>query len=508
MIITSHTHTHANDIISPSSFAFITIETKATTNKFAKPKNKSFQDPQVFNQIMSSPVTPVVIQSPTVVTSSTPAFLSRFPRSLSALSMGGKKKPSDKETATPSPSNGGQLLQPPSSHHHHQHHHQHVGGHVGKMWCIAGMELSLVSSQQIDNSILSAVITEYSVPAVHSQRGKSTGILVDQPPPLPQRNFTRRSQPSPTAIQLDGIDGEVALRRNTQISDLDHSMTNLSSNDNTINNNNGASNATADTSSINISICSSSANNNNNSNNNNNASPSSASKPNKKRGCKSKIKANSDPKISSQMLIQMEKDYDKQQIVVATGRSIGSEPPPLPPRQPGMLEEIHHQRTSSGSNVTGNSCNRNESSASNSSRPSPNSLDTLLNYPLISTCTAVRDNMTSAFPLSHRPNIVQQLQQSSHSNNTTSNIHQHHSTTSSTCNKSTVSNSYLRTVNQIHIYTHPTHPYTHPHTHTLTHAPLILIRARETDTIFDTNFQIPSSSIPPHNSSQLEHMSR
>lgn len=292
------------------------------------------------------------------------------------------------------------------------------------------------------------------------------GSSSDQPPPLPQRNFTRRSQPSPTAIQLDGVDGDVALRRNTQISDLDHSMTNLTSNDNTINNNSSSS-AGTDASN----------------NNRNNASkvisdakasgaaavapvsPASANKANKKRSTKTKIKANSDPKISSQLLIQMEKDYDKQQIIVATGHSVGNEPPPLPPRQPGMLEENQNFLNNNkflgisgggGAGVAaaaaaGNS-NRTDSSMANNSRPSPNSLDTLLNYPLIATCTAVRDNMTSAFPLSHRPNIVQQLQQNNNSN--TANIHQHHSTTSSTCNKSTVSNFLL--------YCH-TNTRTHPH---------------------------------------------
>lgn len=306
----------------------------------------------------------------------------------------------------------------------------------------------------------------HAIPMV-STKSKFTGSTKDlkgssssdQPPPLPQRNFTRRSQPSPTAIQLDGIDGDIVLRRNTQISDLDHSMTNLSSNDNTINNNSNLSGG----------IDVGSNNNRNNSNKVNNeikasgaaatasssASASANSKANKKRSNKTKIKANSDPKISSQLLIQMEKDYDKQQIVVATGHSVGNEPPPLPPRQPGMLEEnqnflnnnkflgINSGAVASGISAAGNS-NRSEFSTTNNSRPSPNSLDTLLNYPLIATCTAVRDNMTSAFPLSHRPNIVQQLQKNS--NNNTANIHQHHSTTSSTCNKSTVSNFLLSTV--------------------------------------------------------------
>lgn len=323
-------------------------------------------------------------------------------------------------------------LTPPSASYvgHPHHHHQHIGGHVHHAIPMATTKSKFTGSTK-------------------DLKGSSS----DQPPPLPQRNFTRRSQPSPTAIQLDGVDGDVALRRNTQISDLDHSMNNLSSsNDNTINNN----------SSANAAVGADASNNNRNNASKINASdakaaatasPVSANKSNKKRTNKAKIKANSDPKISSQLLIQMEKDYDKQQIIVATGHSVGNEPPPLPPRQPGMLEEnqnflnnnkflgINSGGAAGATAANASSSNRADSSTANNSRPSPNSLDTLLNYPLISTCTAVRDNMTAAFPLSHRPNIVQQLQQSSNSN--TANIHQHHSTNSSTCNKSTVSNFLL-----------------------------------------------------------------
>lgn len=326
------------------------------------------------------------------------------------------------------------------------HHHQHIGGHVHHAIPMASTKSKFTGSTK-------------------DLKGSSS----DQPPPLPQRNFTRRSQPSPTAIQLDGVDGDVALRRNTQISDLDHSMTNLSSNDNTINNNSSSSagtdasnnnrkiNSDAKANAAAVAAAASVAT----------ASPGLANKANKKRGNKTKIKANSDPKISSQLLIQMEKDYDKQQIIVATGHSVGNEPPPLPPRQPGMLEEnqnfLNNNKflgiNSGGAGGAGTTAgNRGDSSTSNNSRPSPNSLDTLLNYPLIATCTAVRDNMTSAFPLSHRPNIVQQLQQSSNSN--TANIHQHHSTTSSTCNKSTVSNFLLYC--HIHIK-HISHTATQPH---------------------------------------------
>lgn len=380
---------------------------------------------------MSSPVNPppVVLQSQPVVASSTPAFLSRFPRSLSSLSLGGKKKSLDRDSTSSSNANANasvetiSQLPPSSSYVGHLHHHPHIAGHLHHIIPMPSTKSKFTGSTKDLKSSSS-----------------------DQPPPLPQRNFTRRSQPSPTAVQFDGVDGDVALRRNTQISDLDHSITNVSSNENTINNNSSSS------------VSTDAGNNNRNNLNKINsdsmaigvaASSSSANKANKKRSTKAKIKANSDPKISSQLLIQMEKDYDTQQIIVATGHSVGNEPPPLPPRQPGMLEENQNFLNNNkfmgigggATAVATAASNRNESSTTINSRPSPNSLDTLLNYPLIATCTAVRDNITSAFPLSHRPNIVQQLQQSSNSN--TANMHQHHSTTSSTCNKSTVSNFLL-----------------------------------------------------------------
>lgn len=361
---------------------------------------------------------PVVLQTP-VTTSSTPAFLSRFPRSLSSLSLGGKKKSIEKEVSSLNTSGISEISTPSSLYGSHLTTYQH---HI------------------------------HNIPMVSAVKNKFTGSTKDlkssgdQPPPLPQRNITRRSQQSPTAPLIDGVDGEVMLRRNTQISDLDNSLNvsgNSVGNDNTNNNNNNL-NAINDN------------NSNNNKNNINKAnsdiknlstsstSPttSSSAKGNKKRN-KTKIKANSDPKISTHLFIQMEKDYDKQQIVTATGCSIGNEPPPLPPRQPGMLEENQNllnnnkfmSSNNSGTSGCGNAGNRNNDSINN--RPSPNSLETLLNYPLIATCTAVRDNI-SPYPLSHRPNIVQQLQQSN--SNT---VHQHHPSSSSSVSKSTVSNFLL-----------------------------------------------------------------
>uniref|UniRef100_A0A182VH61 Regulator of G protein signalling-like domain-containing protein n=1 Tax=Anopheles merus TaxID=30066 RepID=A0A182VH61_ANOME len=105
-----------------------------------------------------------------------------------------------------------------------------------------------------------------------------------------------------------------------------------------------------------------------------------------------------------------------------------AEPPPLPPRQPGMLEVVNQNLILNSDNNAGSSSsngansmtaastpngNNNHSSGRGSieMRPPPNSINTLMNYPLITTCTSVRDNMAAAFPLSYRPNIVHQMQQ-------------------------------------------------------------------------------------------------
>lgn len=159
-------------------------------------------------------------------------------------------------------------------------------------------------------------------------------IDYDTPPPLPQRNLPKKSLPTDTFELTDSF----VRRVDTQISDLDHSTDSPMK---------GSSNLS--------SKC--------------------------KKRSKNKTKALSDPKLSSQLLIDME----------------SSLPPPLPPRQQGMIDEPLI-------NFINN----------NNKRSMPNSVDSMMNYPVIATCTAVRDNISAAFPLSRRPNIVQQLQQQEH----------------------------------------------------------------------------------------------
>lgn len=221
----------------------------------------------------------------------------------------------------------------------------------------------------------------------------------DTPPPLPQRNQPKKSSKSSKNDEVIlRRDSSINLNDDKMISDLDNSLGSPSS------------------SSLNISSSQSTSDKNLSSGNKN------------KKRTKTKTKALSDPKMSSQSFIEMEaNEYRK------------AEPPPLPPRQPGLLDE----------SPKSNNNHSHSSKSSSSNRPLPNSIDTILNYPLISTCTAVRDNLfdAAAFPFSNRPNILQHLQkqqqqqQQLHYQQQPPHFLHHHSSTSSSSNKnSTVSN--------------------------------------------------------------------
>lgn len=380
---------------------YIQIHTDKTKSY---PVNKNqirclFQDPSLlhFNPIVSPTIlssTPQTSNSPATQSSLTPHFLSRFPRSLSSLSLGGKKKTTEKDAANAnivsqaSPNNTEHLLQAAGLHHHSSH-----------------------------NALLSSMKSKFCSEAqpVELRPGFVDKNRSKQPPPLPLRNFTRRSQPPGGDTGIDASDASdpialVGVKKKGKSS---------ADNDNKSNNNEKSSGKnTSSNGSMSASSAAAAA-----------AAAAASSNKVKKRS-KAKIKANSDPKISAQLFIQMEREYDKQDLIAATGHCVANEPPPLPPRQPGMLEENQNM-------LNNNKCGAN---ARHENRPAANSLDTRMNYPLIATATAVRDNI-SPFPLSNRPNIRQRLQQQS-------NTHQHVSNRSSTSNK--------------HI--HKIHKNTHAHT--------------------------------------------
>lgn len=321
----------------------------------------------LFTPIQSPPT----ILHPQPAPPSTPAFLSRFPRSLSSLSLGGKKKPADKENTATTPATIPHQLQQTSP-------YSSSGGEM-----------------------ISPTNYTASTPTKKSKMSASHRDLksADIPPPLPERN------PRPKQSSTDGMDVDVVLRRNIQISDLDHSVS-------------GSNNAV---------------NNNSPSPLSNKSSASSSSAGKGKQRSKQKMKALSDPKMSSQLFIQMEQEQGNQQQQNQP-KQMNDDAPPLPPRLPGMLEEKQ------------NLINNNKFGKNNfTGRPPPNSLEAHLSYPLIATCTAVREDL-SAFPLSHRPNIVQQLQQSTHHHHLQSPNSSVTTTIAATSvSKSTVSKIYLHT---------------------------------------------------------------
>lgn len=270
---------------------------------------------------VSASCQPIAKTSTTTHTS--PAFLSLLPRSLSSLSLGTKKK-IDKDH-TPNVSATSEMN---STHHLSQSmHNQRPSLH-----------------QQHIHSYPSTPFTNIT-PTKKKFSGSQKNLHEETPPPLPQRNIPRTM-----FSENSGND----WRRSTIISDLDHSI------------GNPITQQKRDLESP-------------------NRNKNSANNHKRQQRTKSKTKALSDPKMSTQMFLMMEKGEN--------GDGEFGTPPPLPPRQPGMMEE----------------CHLNINKRNNNSRPSPNSIETQWNYPLVTTCQAIRDNGVNAFPLSQRPNILQQL---------------------------------------------------------------------------------------------------
>jgi hypothetical protein len=151
-------------------------------------------------------------------------------------------------------------------------------------------------------------------PSHQKSRVRNSKENNDNPPPLPQRNAPRKSLPtSPIST--------------SQISDLDSSMAPFGSG---LASGNGSG----------------------------------AKKKNK-----NKIKANSDPKMSSELMLQME---------------ASQYPPPLPPRTNFQDDGVFGQIVTNKDSMDG---------LTSDGRALPNSLATQLNYPLISTSVTVREGL-------------------------------------------------------------------------------------------------------------------
>ncbi|XP_032571480.1 uncharacterized protein LOC6609537 isoform X1 [Drosophila sechellia] len=279
--------------------------------------------------------------------STSPAFLSLLPRSLSSLSLGTRKNKTEKDLTTSSPFGlTTDFLQQQRMSHQAESMSQSMHQHT-----------STPTSQQFFHPHQQQHRFKETGP---SSKGKNKFLISrslieeDVPPPLPQRN-------PPRQLNLDLKNGNASPGGShlvAPVSDLDR----------------------ATSPQLNRSqqqqLPSSTDN-----------SPSNA----KSKRSKIKTKALSDPKMSTQMFLQME----SASAAGAAGGSIEVDggPPPLPPRLPGMMTE----------DMSRGSCQN---------LAQPNSVGTAFNYPLVSTTTAVQnDNLNIAFPLSQRPNIVQQLQQ-------------------------------------------------------------------------------------------------
>lgn len=150
----------------------------------------------------------------------------------------------------------------------------------------------------------------------HSRNLSASATVSDgSPPPLPQRNIPRKSLPT-------------SPMSNSQVSDLDASMMTASGGIPASSNIGGA----------------------------------------KRKSKTNRVKANSDPKMSSDLMLQMESSQY---------------PPPLPPRT------NFHEDGVFGQFVT----NKDSNDTHGDGRSLPNSLATQMNFPVISTSVTVRDGI-------------------------------------------------------------------------------------------------------------------
>ncbi|XP_061399926.1 uncharacterized protein LOC133335632 [Musca vetustissima] len=331
----------------------------SSSNQSTSPQFSTHLNPHHSQNHNNQATTPQASQS-------SPAFLSLLPRSLSSLSLGGRRNKVDKDLIAAPLNNTTDFLHTTSF-------ADNISSTApGNMATSSGphlnMSQSLHSPQQMQQQRNSAQqLFHLHQQHLHHQpvkgsskasKGKNkyssqTKNVIEEddvPPPLPQRN-------PPRQMHLDASNNNHSF---SPISDLDH----------------GAGGGTNSPVRHSPQPTLQSASN----------SPQNAN--NKSKRSKAKTKALSDPKMSTQMFLQME-SAGSHHNSCSDDTQLDELPPPLPPRQPGLLEEPQQ-----------------------SLRPSPNSVDTLMQYPLVSTCTPVhRDNMSAAFPFSQRPNIVQQLQQ-------------------------------------------------------------------------------------------------
>lgn len=261
----------------PISFSVLFVPSSSSPPRLLFPQSSTAS----LMAIITTAPSKVTVTATTTTPVTAPTFLARFPRSLSQLNLGSKRK-----------SSAAALPQEPVS-----------------------KPLQTVATPNSSSSSSTPVSSPNHQQKVRVRHHHPT-VTADVPPPLPQRNAPRKSLPtSPT--------------NTPQVSDLDASLMSAG------------------------------------------LTPTFGSGAVKKKN-KQKIKAYSDPKMSSEIMLQME---------------CASYPPPLPPRG-GLFEDggafgqiVTNKDILDGSGMDG--------------RALPNSVATQLNYPLISTSVAVRDGTTA-----------------------------------------------------------------------------------------------------------------
>lgn len=265
--------------------------------------------------LMNPSMSASVIHAPVASGISGPAFLSRFPRSLSQLNL--KKKSS---TERPSPS-GNVVISTPNPNFTNI------------------IDINNVNTVKISSPISPMHHEPPTMEPYHNHNSSNKKIKISSsndsyeiPPPLPQRNIPKKSLPNTP------IHDHESKKKSIEVSDLDSSF----KGDQVVikcNYNNGKDNGS-------------------------------------KKKSKNKQKALSDPKMSSQTFIQMEN---------------ACYPPPLPPRQQQFMSGT--QIINNQSMVDGFSPDSPDyDPALMGGRALPNSINTVMNYPLVTVMTSIRDN--------------------------------------------------------------------------------------------------------------------
>ncbi|TMW47873.1 hypothetical protein DOY81_007057 [Sarcophaga bullata] len=304
-------------------------------------------------------------------TQSSPAFLSLLPRSLSSLSLGGRRNKIDKDLITAPLNNTTDFMVGSTnatttsaipSYNMSQSLHTPLQtppqrNSAQQLFHLHQQQLQQQQQQHQQQQQQQGKGTPKSTKSKNKFASQAKNLIEeDIPPPLPQRN-------PPRQLQLDNGNMQTPPPPNSHsfspISDLDHTASSVVV---------VAGEATPLRNSPQP-VCTNSGTNSPQNVQNTNGSNGGSSK---SKRSKAKTKALSDPKMSTQLFLQMESAAGHTHAQSGDGNELEEIPPPLPPRQPGMLDE---------SQLAGH--RGSIQNLSSNIRPPPNSIDTLMQYPLV-----------------------------------------------------------------------------------------------------------------------------